>query len=110
MDRLLGLSHPDIEVGGPRGVGRGAELIRDWADRAGIRLVPRQVFHASETVVVEQEASWTSTDTGETTPAQIVASVFGVRDGQVTSVVRHGDLSDALSAAGLDASDAIKDG
>lgn len=104
VDRLVELSHPDVEVGGPRGTGCGAGLLRDWANRAGIRLVPRRVFHASETVVVEQGASWTSADTGETTPVQTVASVFIVRDGQVASVVRHDSVADALSVAGLDES------
>ena len=28
MDRLVGLSHPDVEFGGPRGVGQGVQLLR----------------------------------------------------------------------------------
>ena len=110
VDRLVELSHPDVEVGGPRGSGRGAGLLRDWANHAGVRLVPRRVFYASGTVVVEQEASWTSVETGETAPAQTVASVFVVRDGRVASVVRHDALADALRAVALDESHAIEDG
>ncbi|MBA3425856.1 MAG: nuclear transport factor 2 family protein [Rubrobacter sp.] len=108
VDRLVDLSHPDVEVSGPRGAGRGAQLLRDWANRAGVRLVPRRVFHASETVAVEQDASWTSTETGETTLIQTVASVFIVREGLIASVVRHDSLSEALSVAGLDESDATE--
>lgn len=107
VDRLLNLSHPDVEVGGPRGTGRGSELLRDWASRAGIHLAPHRFFHVGETVVAEQEAAWTSMDTGEATPPQIVASVFIVRDGRVASVVRYDNLAHALSAAGLDESDGI---
>jgi hypothetical protein len=38
VDRLVGLSHPDVEVGGPRGTRRGARLLREWVDRANVRL------------------------------------------------------------------------
>jgi hypothetical protein len=64
-ERLAGLSHPDVEVGGPRGTGRGALLLRDWVLWTGIRLVPTRVFHRDETVVVEQEAEWTAAGTGK---------------------------------------------
>jgi ketosteroid isomerase-like protein len=37
LERLLKLTTPDVEVGGPRGTGRGAELLRDWVGHAGIR-------------------------------------------------------------------------
>jgi hypothetical protein len=56
VDRLVDLSHPEVEVGGPRGTGRGAQLLREWVDRANIRLEPRRVFHHADTVVVEQWA------------------------------------------------------
>jgi len=110
MDRLMQLSAPDVEVGGPRGAGRGLELLRDWASRAGIHLALRRVFHAGEAVVAEQEAAWTSMETVDTTPPQTVASVFIVRDGRVASVMRHDSLAEALSAAGLDESDVIENG
>jgi len=103
-ERLVGLSHPDIEVGGPRGTGRGAQLLRDWVLRAGIHLVPRRIFHQRETVVVEQEAGWGAAGTGETSGNQTVASVFVVRDGLVVSVARHPDLAEALRAAGIEGS------
>ena len=32
-ERLVALAHDDVEVEGPRGVGRGAELLRAWVDR-----------------------------------------------------------------------------
>lgn len=99
VDRLVELSHPDVEVGGPRGTGHGVELLREWVDRAGIRLETGRIFHEADTVVVEQEAKWPSTN-----GAQTVASVFVVRDGLVTSVVRYSGLTEALRAANFDGS------
>lgn len=104
IDRLVELSHPEVEVGGPRGTGRGAQLLREWVDRANIHLEPRRIFHSADTVVVEQWAKWRSTDAGWVTGSQTVASVFVVRDGLVTRVVRYPDLADALDATNLDES------
>jgi hypothetical protein len=104
IDGLVMLSHPNVEVGGPRGTGRGSQLLREWVDRANIRLQPRRIFHQAETVVVEQEVEWRSAETGQTTGSQTVASIFVVRGDHVTSVLRYDDLADALNAANLDES------
>ncbi|HEV7664437.1 MAG TPA: nuclear transport factor 2 family protein [Chloroflexota bacterium] len=98
--RLLSLSTEDVEVGGPRGSGRGAALLRDWVARAGIQLLPQNVIGTDETLVVEQSACWLDSS-GTLTEPQMVASVFHVVGGQVASVLRYGDTADALSAAGL---------
>lgn len=108
VDRLVGLSHPEVEIGGPRGVGRGVQLLREWADRANVRLDPQRVFRRGSTVVVEQTGQWRSAESGEVIGSQTVASVFAVRDGLVTSLVRYDDLSQALKTAGLDQSDEIR--
>ena len=99
-DRLVELSHPEVEVGGPRGTGRGAQLLREWVNRANIRLEPRRIFHHADTVVVEQRARWHS-HTGEAIGSQTVGSVFVVRDGRVARVVRYPNLPDALDATDL---------
>jgi ketosteroid isomerase-like protein len=104
VESLLELSHPDVEVGGPRGTGHGTQLLRGWVDRANIHIEPGRIFHEADTVVVEQEAMWRSPETGESNGAQTVASVFVVCDGLVASVVRYPDVADALRAANLDES------
>jgi ketosteroid isomerase-like protein len=101
VDRLVALSHPDVEVGGPRGSAHGAQILREWVDRAHIRLEPGRTFGEADTVVVEQGAEWQSAEPGA---VQTVASVFVISDGLVTSVVRYPDLAAALHAANLDAS------
>lgn len=105
-DRLLALSSDDVEVGGPRGVGRGGHLLREWVARAAIHLEPGRVFEQAGTVVVEESARWRATESGEMGAPQTVASVFRVRDGRVASVIRHADLTAALQAAGFE--DAVR--
>ncbi len=45
---------------------------------------------------------------GEVIGRQTVTTVFGVSGGQVASVMRYDDLSEALNTAGLDHSDEIR--
>ena len=104
--RLLTLSTDNVEVGGPRGSGHGADLLRDWVARAGAHLEPRRIFcrAGAEVVVVEQVARWPSAD-GHLADPQVVASVFRVNDNRVASVIRHPDLPSALEAGSLKISD-----
>jgi hypothetical protein len=104
--RLLRLSTADVEVGGPRGSGTGADLLREWVARAAIRLEPSCLYACEGTIVVAQLARWQAGDgePGEPLPA---ATVFRVRDGCVASVIRYDELGHALEAAGLDESDLV---
>jgi limonene-1,2-epoxide hydrolase len=104
VERLADLSTADVEVGGPRGAGRGAALLRDWVARAGIQLEPGRIFSRGGVLVVEQSARWRS-ETGESGQPQQVASVFAVRDERVAAVIRYSDVQSALEAAGLDQTD-----
>jgi hypothetical protein len=103
-ERVVALSTEDVEVGGPRGAGRGADVLRDWVGRSGIRLVPRRVYAGAQTVVVEQEATWPAA-----AGPHVLASVFGVRAGRVARVIRFDDLSSALAASSLDESALVAD-
>jgi limonene-1,2-epoxide hydrolase len=108
VDRLVGLSHPDVEVGGPRGTGRGVQLLREWVNRANVRLEPRRLFSRGGTVVVEQAGQWRSAESGEVIGSQSVAAVFAVCAGLVMSLVRYDDLLEALKTTGLNQSDEIR--
>lgn len=105
VERLVELSHPDVEMGGPRGTVRGSQSLREWVDRANIHLEPERTFHDGDAVVVEQEAEWVSAEPGS---RQTVASIFLVHDGLVTSVVRYPSLFEALRAASLDETQEIR--
>ena len=101
VERLLGLSAPQIEIVGPRGSGHGHQLLREWIARAGIRLTTQRVFAHSDSVVVAQKATWHDATTGAAVGEAEVASRFRVADCRVALVARHDDLAAALAEAGL---------
>ena len=103
---LVALSREDIEIGGPRGAARGSAVLRDWLDRAGIRLEPRRWFAGPDLLVVEQAATWRTPEGGLTDP-DIIASSFQVEKGLVRRTVRFSSLEDALAVSGLTMQDEI---
>jgi ketosteroid isomerase-like protein len=100
VEQLVSLSTPDVELGGPRGSGRGADLLSDWVSRAGVRLEPRQFIRGDGdgALIVEQAAVWQA-ENGELTQPRTVASLFRVRRGRVASVIRYPDVGSAQAAA-----------
>jgi ketosteroid isomerase-like protein len=98
VDRLVALSCEDIEVGGPRGSGRGTRLLEEWLGRSGIHLHPIRMIDAGDRVIVEQDAIWPGDE-----QVHRLASVFRIQGSQIASVLRYPDLPTALAAAGLDA-------
>ncbi|HEU4328407.1 MAG TPA: nuclear transport factor 2 family protein [Roseiflexaceae bacterium] len=105
IDRLLAFSAPDILLAGPRGGGRGHELLRDWMGRAGVQLQTRRLFARGEHVVVEQHGVWRSPETGTVLGEADVASHFLVARGLVAQYARYDDFASALQAAGLTEAD-----
>lgn len=103
LDRLVSLMHDDVVFGGPRGEGRGAAEVREWAERSGIRLEPDRWFVNDDWVVVSQRARWPTPDAGGLTAPDPIASAFQLSDGKVQRVVRYGALQEALAAVGMDA-------
>ena len=107
-DRLVSLSHKDIEIGGLRGTARGTKVLQEWVDRANISLEPLRVFYQDDTLFVQQAAEWRSAEAEEVIGSQTVASVFVVREDQVTSVSRYDGLDNALQKANLDESQEVQ--
>jgi ABC-type nitrate/sulfonate/bicarbonate transport system substrate-binding protein len=100
-DRLLALSDPNIEIGGPRGSGFGHQLLRDWLARAGLTLKTLRSFVQADTVVLEQQGIWRTLATGEVTGERTLVSVFQVDSQHVVKFARYESLNAALEAAGL---------
>jgi hypothetical protein len=99
IDRLVSLSSAGIEVGGPRGFSTGTSALREWVERAQVRLTPLRVFQRRSTIIVEEEARWRAGNDGEMTTPQTAATVFLVSNGLVDSAIRHPDVDSALAAS-----------
>ena len=104
---VIDLTAADVEIVGPRGVGRGRELLADWLSRAGFSSEVRRWFCGADgRVVVEQEAAWTGPD-GSATRARI-ASAFVVQEERIARFERFDALTTALARAGLDEADEVR--
>ena len=102
--RVLGLTAEDVEIVGPRGVGRGRELLGEWLARAGFTSEARRWFCGEDgRVVVEQDARWALPD-GKVGEAR-VASAFVVQEGRVARFERFETLAAALTMVGLEERD-----
>lgn len=98
LDAALSLSAPDVLVGGPRGSGRGHQLVRDWVARTGIALEEVALYPANGCIIAEQRATWNLPDGSAST--RVIGTVFRVVNGLVASVVRYDSVDDALAALG----------
>jgi hypothetical protein len=97
VDEMVTLVHPHVEIGGPRGSTRGAQVVREWFGRANVRLLPRRWFVQGNQVVVEELGEWLSPESGEIVGSQIVATAFQIDgEGKITRIVRHDALLGAL--------------
>lgn len=108
IDRLMATMTADVAFRGPRGEGHGADLVRDWAQRAGIQLHPARWFHGGDAIVVTQQARWRDPESGEWGDPIPIASAFHLRDGRITRITRHGTVDEALAAADLDESAVLR--
>jgi hypothetical protein len=103
VERLMELSDPDIEIVGPRGSGRGRDLLGEWLERAGVTLQTYRAFVKDETVVLAQHGVWQAG--GE----RDIATRFRVDDGRVAQIERYDTLDEALQASGLGAHDEMQE-
>jgi limonene-1,2-epoxide hydrolase len=106
VERVLSRVTPDVDIAGPRGSARGAEQVRVWVDRAGIRMVPTEWYAGGDQVVVQEETSWTLPD-GTLSEPMLIATVFQVTGDRISRIARYSDIGAALNATGLTESDSI---
>lgn len=113
VERLLDLSHPEIELVGPRGSAFGRDALKDWLVRAGLGLETQRSFARGETVVNEQLGVWRDLTTGDVMTGEIVsqanlASHYRVEHGQVRYVARYDTLQEAFEQSGLSEADEVQ--
>lgn len=106
-DAVIALADDAVEVGGPRGTGSGADLLREWVTRSNATMTPKRWFAKDDVVIVEQDAVWLDKDSGEETGRQVVTTTFRIADGKIAGIYRHDDLAASLTLAGLDAADEV---
>lgn len=106
--RLTELSDPQIAIVGPRGSAYGHQVLREWLERAGVRLVTQRVFARDDVVVVAQHGVWRSAQTDGMPGEADVASVFRVRGQHVVEYARYDTLNEALIQAGLTEADEVR--
>ena len=113
VERLLDLSHSEIELVGPRGSAFGRDALKDWLARAGLSLETWRCFARGETVVNEQLGVWRDLTTGDVMTGDIVsqarlASYYRVENGQVSYVARYDTLQEAFEQSGLSKADEVQ--
>ena len=101
IEDVVRLSSRDVEVVGPRGSARGADILRDWVARAGVTLQTLRRFAKNEHVVLEQQGTWQSSENGGAPSTALKATHFTVNDGRVSRIARFDSLSAALDDASL---------
>jgi len=97
---------PDVAIVGPRGIGRGREVLRAWLGHAGATFATRAVYAGGDAAVVAQRGVWRDAASGAVRGEADVATRFRVAGGQVAEIQRYDDLAAALRDAGLTPADA----
>lgn len=104
-DAALAGTSPDVTIIGPRGTGRGHEVLRAWLTHAGATFETRSVYANGGSVVVAQHGVWRDAATGDMVGEAEVATRFRVVDGRVAEIQRYDDLAPALRDADLSLTD-----
>ena len=103
---VMARSAGDIQLGGPRGTSRGQPKLREWVERARLRMETERTFASSDRVVLVQRATWRD-QAGMTIAEASITHRFVVSDDRVSAVVRYDSLTEALRDAALTEHDEI---
>lgn len=88
----------DVTMRGPEGEAEGRDQLREWVSTAGIRLMPKEAYDIPGGIVVAQEVTWPGRPDSADAPATRSYTAFGLRDGEISSILRYETLEDAKSA------------
>lgn len=89
----------DVHLAGPEGESDGRDELRSWVEDSGIRLMPKEAYDIPGGIVVAQEVTWPGRDDFDpaASPTRLFTA-FGLRDGEISSILRFESLDQALSA------------
>ncbi|SHN29890.1 hypothetical protein [Gracilibacillus kekensis] len=97
---LLGLTHTNIEIIGPKGSVSGSHHLADWLDRANLKLVTVNRFAKGHDIVLEQKGTWYE-DNGEIRGQATVYTYMRVTGGKVAFIARYDNKIEAFHMSGL---------
>jgi len=89
----------DVVLGGSEGVAHGRDELRRWVEESGIRLMPKEAYDIPGGIVVAQEATWPQKDDAEQSGPVKIFTAFGLRDGEISSILRFDTLDEAKASA-----------
>ncbi|MFD1713860.1 nuclear transport factor 2 family protein [Amnibacterium flavum] len=89
----------DVVLGGPEGGSHGRDELRAWVETSGIRLMPKEAYDIPGGIVVAQEVTWPgSADFNPDAAPSRLYTAFGLRDGEISSILRFESLEAAKAA------------
>jgi ketosteroid isomerase-like protein len=98
---LVALLDTRVQLVGPRGTAEGVHLVKEWVERAKVKLLPQRYFALGDTVLIEEVGEWYTPGAESGTESQVVFTVFSVHNGSIVSIQRHPDLETAQAASGV---------
>lgn len=101
IDELKAITEEEFEVSGPKGTAvLDTEGIKDWLNRAGIRLETFEIYADNNKIILSQHAEWLEQD-GSVKGSQDVYTFLTIINDKVKSLARFDDKEDAFEASGL---------
>lgn len=101
IDELKAITEEEFEVSGPNGTAvLDTEGIKDWLNRAGIRLETFEIYADNNKIILSQHAEWLEQD-GSVEGRQDVYTFLTIINDKVKSLARFDDKEDAFEASGL---------
>ncbi|WP_227994993.1 hypothetical protein [Oceanobacillus sp. CFH 90083] len=97
---LLELTHPNIEINGPKGSIIGSHHLADWLERANLKLVTINRFAKGNNIILEQHGTWYEMN-GEIKSQATVYTYMKITEGKVALMARFDNKEAAFHMSGL---------
>lgn len=108
-DEVMAMAADDISIGGGRGQGDGAALLREWVGRATTTMAPLRWFQKDDIVVVEERIEWRAGRDDRVTDSTVWGLAFTLAEGKIVAIARYANIGEAVTSSGLDESNEVVD-